>query len=620
MAGQVASQAATQAAAQQTYDVVIVGSGHAGAFMAYELGMQKKRVLVIEAGSTTNRNREDYMENFYLSTFKSPESPYPPNPNALDPARTNTPRPTIQALVLGWNDPAKSYLTYSADSMPFASTYEKVAGGTGLHWMGTTLRMSPNDFKTKTLYNHGLDWPLSYDDLEPHYAVAEAFIGVSANVKDQRQTNTPYPADYQFPMPGIPASILDQITKARVDGPPLTNENYGPSAQTLVTPTPAGRNSVPYDNRRVCHGNTNCTPICPIQAKYDAAYALHKALATGYVDVMYQTVVDVVTVDAANKVTGLHYLTYDSIAVPATGGRTGEGTAVGKYYVLAASAIENAKILLNSPTDRGYTVANSSGLVGCHLMDHPCYLIWGMMPEGTHAYGYRGPISTSGIESLRDGPFRANRAAWRIEIGNEGWNWPTTDPYTSGLDWIYGSNNGGLNPKSSIAGSNDFVTILNDLLTRQFRAAFLVEETADPLNRVQLSDTHVDNLGLKRPVVSYRLSNYVMAGFRQARVASAEFMRRIGAQQFTAFDPTAGTKFSFEGQDYNYAGAGHVCGTHIMGTTIDNSVVDSWQRSWNHDNLYIAGCGSMPSIGTENPTLTMVAVADRTVQQLLQRL
>ena len=78
MASQAASQVATQAAAQQTYDVVIVGSGHAGAFMAYELGMQKKRVLVIEAGSTTHRNREDYMENFYLSTFKSPESPYPP--------------------------------------------------------------------------------------------------------------------------------------------------------------------------------------------------------------------------------------------------------------------------------------------------------------------------------------------------------------------------------------------------------------------------------------------------------------------------------------------------------------------------------------------------------------
>ena len=152
-------------ATQNAYDVVIVGSGHAGAFIAHRLGLQKIRVLVIEGGSTTHRNREDYMENFYLSTFKSPESPYPPNANALDPARTNTPRPTIQALVFGWNDPNKSYLTYSAQSQPFASTYERVAGGTGLHWMGTSLRMDVNDFKTYSVYGHGIDWPIGYADL-----------------------------------------------------------------------------------------------------------------------------------------------------------------------------------------------------------------------------------------------------------------------------------------------------------------------------------------------------------------------------------------------------------------------------------------------------------------------
>ena len=185
---------------------------------------------------------------------------------------------------------------------------------------------------------------------------------------------------------------------------------------------------------------------------------------------------------------------------------------------------------------------------------------------------------------------------------------------------MYGSNNGQLNPTNEIAGNQKFVSTLNDLLTRQFRCAFLVEEPADPLNRVELSTTHRDNLGLFRPEITYKLSPYVMAGFRQARIAATEYMRRLGATEMTAFDPRSGTKFSFEGQNYNYAGAGHVCGTHIMGPDLQASVVDSWQRSWDHNNLYVVGCGSMPSIGTQNPTLTMVAMADRTVQQLLQRL
>ncbi len=62
------------------------------------------------------------------------------------------------------------------------------------------------------------------------------------------------------------------------------------------------------------------------------------------------------------------------------------------------------------------------------------------MPEGKTVFPYRGPVSTAGIESLRDGDFRSQRAAWRIEIGNEGWNWPVGDPYVTVADFIDGKN------------------------------------------------------------------------------------------------------------------------------------------------------------------------------------
>ena len=132
-------------------------------------------------------------------------------------------------------------------------------------------------------------------------------------------------------------------------------------------------------------------------------------------------------------------------------------------------------------------------------MDHPVYLAWGLMPAAAPFYGYRGPQSTSGVETLRDGPFRRRRAAWRIEIGNGGWTWPIGDPYVTGADFVYGRNDSGVNPQGRILSNRQYVTVVNGILTRQFRLAFLVEQEADPFNRVELSNSWTDNLGIPRP-------------------------------------------------------------------------------------------------------------------------
>jgi choline dehydrogenase-like flavoprotein len=66
-----------------------------------------------------------------------------------------------------------------------------------------------------------------------------------------------------------------------------------------------------------------------------------------------------------------------------------------------------------------------------------------------------------------------------------------------------------------------------------------------------------------------------------------------------------------------WAGAGHFAGTHCMGSDPGASVVDSHQRSWEHENLFLAGPGSMPSMGTSNPTLTVAALAFRTSRELI---
>ena len=602
---------------QAHYDAVIVGSGFAGANMAWLLARAGKRVLVLEAGPGLDTTHGELLERYTLATIKTPTAPYPPDAGALDPSRTNAPRPTTEALLFAWNDPARSYLEHAPGSLPFGSTSERLAGGTGNHWMGTAIRMDGADFSLRSTYGHGLDWPLGYDDLEPYYRQAEQLIGVAGDRGEQEEVNRiPYGAGYDYPQGPIPPSHGDRIFRARVDGAALAADS---PAAARTTSTPAGRNAGPFMNRSPCRGSTSCTPICPVRAKYDPRATLRTALDTGRVELLAKTVVDAVHVDDSGAVTGLHYLTYDDVSVPAATGRTGEGVATAEVYVLAAHAIENARILLNTERVTGRPVANSSGLVGRHLMDHPVYLAWGLMPPATPFYGYRGPQSTSGIETFRDGAFRRRRAAWRIEIGNGGWTWPIGDPYVTGADFVYGRNDSGVNPDRRILANREYAVAVNGILTRQMRLAFLVEQEADPSNRVELSDAWTDNLGIPRPRIRYGVSDYVRAGFASARAATTRIMDLLGATDHTATNPAAPAAFRHDGQDYNYRGAGHMCGTHVMGTAPANSVVDARQRTWDHPNLYLAGCGSMPSVGTQNPTLTMLALACRTVDHILAR-
>ena len=74
---------------------------------------------------------------------------------------------------------------------------------------------------------------------------------------------------------------------------------------------------------------------------------------------------------------------------------------------------------------------------------------------------------------------------------------------------------------------------------------------------------------------------------------------------------------TWKGATYAWGGAGHFAGTHIMGTDPSNSVVDDRQRSWDYDNLVVPGPGSMPTMGTANPTLTVAALAFRTARDVI---
>ena len=616
------------------YDAVIVGAGVSGNTIAMQLGLAGKKVLILEAGPPVPDNREEYMENFYLALAKTPESPYPkiaarvnseaplPNPDTLP-----VPRPTV--LMIG-QDASQSYLVQPTGAgkpdddgnvrgLQFSSTYERIGGGTAWHWLGTSLRLLEHDIKMASTYDVFTDWPVTYEELQTYWAMAEKEIGVAASVKEQKRLEVVglvYPEGYQYPMQSIPISLVDRSVKTAVSGLTVPGELDDPDAkqyEVFVTPTPQGRNSEPYDDRRVCAGNTNCIPICPIQAKWDPTVTLGKALNTGNVTVSYQSVaVNVAVEDGAAQ--RIDYIQWSYGADGSIVKETKSVTA--KVYVLAAHAIENAKLLLLSNDQEG--IANRSKQVGCNLMDHVLYLSWALAPQPV--YGYRGPLATAGIESLRDGEFRRNRAAFRMEIGNEGWNFPDTDPYTTTVDFITGSNRSQLNPGHERLGGLALVQKLNGLLTRQFRIGCLMEQAPQSENRVTLDPTAVDGLGIPRPKVDYGLDEYTMEGFRVAKSVCSTIYQRMGATEYTTASTGGAGDFTYKGENYHYFGAGHVMGTHRMGTDPDHSVVDAGQRSHDVQNLWITGSGSFPTVATANPTLTLMALAFKSSQSILSAL
>lgn len=613
----------------KTYDVVVVGAGIAGAILAKVLGAHKKRVLVLEAGRATSMTVEgyrSYLENFYTALAKVPDSAYPNNPSApqQDSIHMNQIRP---------GTPDLSGYFVQKGPLPFASDYVRAKGGTTLHWLGTCLRMVPNDFRMKSRYGQAADWPISYRQLIPYYEKAEREIGVSADVEDQRVHGITFSKNYQYPMHSIPPSYLDDRLKKCLQGPyydkvlkkrlpgPFEVEMPGQSRRLRVqfSTTPQGRNSIPRGRYRPvghtgddnlgqrCEGNSSCVPICPVQAKYNALKTLKK-VDSDYVEIRCQAVASKIEIDPdSGRVTGITYIPYED-----ENGPGGDPVTVrGKIYVIAAHSVETAKLLLASQACR------TSGEVGRNLMDHIEILTWGLMPEPIGSF--RGPGSTTNINSFRDGEFRREHSAFIVPINNWGWNWPTFSPGSDLVKFLDGRP--GVNSKKGwMYFGEELRQRLYDRVSKQFCLQFELEQIPDAGNRVTIDRAYKDPLGNFRPVISYNISEYVLKAMPVAKQISDQIFEHIKASDFTDYKPTDPGYLTYRGKGYSYRGAGHLVGTHRMGTSKFNSVVNGEQRTWDHENLFLVGCGNMPTLGTSNPTLTMAALTFRAAETILSEL
>ncbi|WP_420383432.1 GMC oxidoreductase [Novosphingobium sp.] len=646
---------------ERHYDVVVVGGGVAGAVLAKVLAELAYRdgksvsILILEAGTGVAGGdvaHDAYLQGYYAALIKTPNSPYP--------VSTNAPSPEDLAFLKAPDD---RYLVQRGP-LTFGSNNLRMLGGTTHHWMGISLRMLPTDFRMMDEYGVGVNWPISYDDLRPYYEKAEWELGVAANVADQRKIYddgaNDYGEGYEYPMLRVPVSYLDRVLSERIGNDfkfQMADESYPvrlvsiPQARNSVPRGPAEASdprdyiavarrgqSRPYQPSGApedlttgagqrCEGNASCIPICPSRAKYNALKTIEELMQLArlpgiHVDIVTKAVASEVIVGTDGKVSSIEYLNYDdSNASYATTRRT-----TGRRFVLAGSAIENAKLLLASRHD-DKVVANSSDCVGRHLMDHPFILSWGLMPETAPVDGMRGPPVTSDLP-MRHGGFRRKHSAFRTDVSNAGWGLADGAPYTDLERMIDPQSYKGKYPSETIdeivprdpLHGEALRARMRSQLRRQIMLGFLMEQLPDPDNRVTIDASHRDALGLCKPVIRYDIGEYTRAGMAEAYRFASTFYARVGAIEFTDHAAQLGDKVIVGSQTFKYIGAGHIMGTHRMGNSAADSVVNSFQQSWDHPNLYVVGCGSMPTVGTSNPTLTATALSIRSAEHIFHNL
>ena len=526
-------------------DCLIIGAGVAGALLACGLARNGLRVTMLEAGPHIDRAKA--VTQYQHAMPKVPECAYP--------LSDFTPHPVTHRI-------EDFYVQKGPDL--FRSTYLKQVGGTTWHWLGTSVRLVPDDFVLRSKFGLAVDWPFGYETLEPWYAAAERELGVSGNSADDLGS----PRSGPYPLPPIPQSYLDLQWEAALRGSSLK-----------ISATPQARLSQAQDNRPACCGSASCIPICPVQAKYDATVHTNRAVKLG-VQIQANTVATRIESNADGRVTGVQFRRTD--------GTSGQITA--RTVIVAANAIETPRLLLASASRYAPEgLANRSDQVGRNLMDHPIQLSWALADKPL--WPYRGPGSTSGIETLRTGSWRNARSALRLEIGNDGWSWPTGAPDDTARRLAL----------SGLRGTA-LDRALRDETSRHVRLAALTEQLPSADNRITLDPLLRDGSGLPRPVIHYRIDDYTRAGFEAARLQHEILFRQLG---------TTAVQHSDQAQ-----GAGHILGTARMGLDDRTSVVDPDLRAHDHANLYLVGAATFPTGATANPTLTIAALALRAVDAI----
>lgn len=588
---------------QSSYDVVIVGSGAGGGQTAYTLTMEGLKVLVMEAGRMFDPIRETAM--FHppsvapLRGVKTPDKQYGFHDCSIE---------------SGWDIPGEPYINASKeDKRQFAWWRQRMMGGRTNHWGRVSLRNGPYDFEMGSRMSAGPDWPISYDDLAPYFDKAEMVAGIFGDSEGLENSPDSSPG-VLLPPPKMRAGELYAKKKTAGMGIPfvpihravLTKTQDADRIPAKIHPGNKKAQKLLADNMRrraKCYFATDCHRGCSIGAAYDSTTVhLTPALNSGNLDILPNAMAREVTVDKNGKATGVTYI--DKVD-------GSEHHAKGRIVVLAASSQESVRLLLNSKSNLfPEGLGNSTGLVGKYITDSVSSSFSAQIPafENMPIHNEDGVV---GQQTYMPWWMCKEQLAGKLDF-----------PGGYKLLMVSGRKMPNLNAGRGYDRYNDDEEILYGRRlkeeARRYYGSFqgigaqgFMAPNDDCYS--ELDPEVKDKWGI--PVLRF---HWKFSDDELKQVAhQQEMMAAILSEMGGRFSRSPETKNPIKAVKHG-GRIIHEVGGAIMGDDAKKSVTDQWCRLWDVPNVVVADGAPFPNTADKNPTLTIMALAWRAADRIVE--
>lgn len=546
------------------YDVIVVGSGASGGWACKRLAEAGLKVALLEAGKPqSDGNFTEHKPAFELKYRDCA-------PEILRKTRPIQSKFACSEYNADWfvNDLEEPYTT--PPDQPFLWMGRlRITGGRTNVWGRVCLRYSDWDFKAASHDGYGDDWPLSYKDLEPYYALVEKYVGISGS-----EEGLEYLPDSLF-QPPVPLTCQETLFRDRV------REKLG----RIVIPARSANLTQPLNGRGPCHFCGPCERGCMTHSYFNSAFTtVADALASGNCTLISNAMVYKVLMDSVhNRARGVLYIDR----------KTRQPKEVySRAVILCAQAQESVRILLNSAT-REYPngLANSSGVLGHHLTAHVRsgggsgeFPSFGAKPtlEGG------GPHKPMGvyIARFRNIPKALPHKKFLRGYGYEGESHTDFDWGARGFGETY--KKALLEPRTTIE-----ITGFGEVLPRW-------DNFVEP-------DPHVkDVYGI--PVLKIHMSDgeNERAMIQDMGDSAGEILEAAGAKNIRTYAHPSAPRWAL-----------HEAGMARMGSDPKKSVLNQFQQTHDIQNLFVMDASSFASNPCQNPTLTIMALCVRSCAYLM---